>query len=100
MLRILKDCRICGVSIHAGETFPENDFKEADVQVIVGAGFAELFTQNEPEDAIAEEPEDFEIAPVRKTPEKAVEASEDAKPVVDTTVKKTPAKTAKKKAKK
>ena len=99
MLRILKDCRLCGVSVHAGETFPENDFKESDVQVIVGAGFAECFTPAEPEDAIPEEPEDFEIAPVKETPEKAVEASEDAEPVVDTTAKKTPAKTARKRKK-
>ena len=100
MLRILKDCRLCGVSVHAGETFPASDFKESDVQVIVGAGFAERFTQIEPEDAIPEEPEDFTIAPVKETPEKAVKASKDAEPVADTTAKKTPAKTAKKKAKK
>ena len=99
MLRILKDCRLCGVSIHAGETFHENDFKEADVQVIVGAGFAEFITQNEPEDAIAEEPEDFEIAPVKETPEKAVKASKDAEPIADIPAKKTTAKTARKRKK-
>ena len=70
MLKILKDCRLCGMSVHAGESFHECDFKEADVQVIVGAGFAERFEPVEPEveaeDVIAEEPEDFTVAPVKE----------------------------------
>lgn len=44
MLRILKDCRLCGVSVHAGETFPLCDFDDADVQILLGAGYAERFT--------------------------------------------------------
>ena len=68
MIRILKDCRLCGMSVHAGESFHECDFKEADVQVIVGAGFAERFTpaEPEPEDFVPEEPEDFTVAPVKE----------------------------------
>ena len=74
MLKILKDCRICGTSVHAGEVFQECDFKEADVQVVVGAGFAERFTPpvepDEPEDSLPEEPEDFTVAPVKQATKK------------------------------
>lgn len=72
MIRILKDCRICGVSVHAGEMFPACDFKESDIQVVIGAGFAERFTPIEPEEAesIPEEPEDFTVAPVKQTAKK------------------------------
>ena len=44
MLKILKDCRLCGVSVHAGEMFPICDFDEADIQIVIGAGFAERCT--------------------------------------------------------
>ena len=74
MIRILKDCRLCGTSVHAGEMYQDGDFKEADVQVVVGAGFAERFTPpvepDEPEDSVAEEPEDFTVAPVKQTAKK------------------------------
>lgn len=83
MLRILKDCRLCGVSVHAGEMFPIGDFDEADIQVVIGAGFAERYTP-----------------PVKQTPETPVETPEDADPIIDTPAPKTPAKTTRKKAKK
>lgn len=74
MLKILKDCRICGVSVHAGEIFPACDFKESDIQVVIGAGFAERFTPpvepDELEDSIPEEPEDFTVSPVKQTAKK------------------------------
>jgi hypothetical protein len=44
MLRILKDTVLCGVPVHAGETFPAVDIPESDLSVIIGAGYAERFT--------------------------------------------------------
>ena len=44
MLRILKDTILCGVPVHAGETFPVIDIPESDLQIVIGAGFAERFT--------------------------------------------------------
>ena len=82
MLRIIKDCRLCGVSVHSGETFPIGDFDEADIQIVVGAGFAERYTP-----------------PVKETPETAVESTEDVKTDEDTSAKKTTAKTARKRKK-
>ena len=75
MLRVLKDCILQGESVHEGEMFCELDFDSADIQVIVGAGYAEFVGEvAEEEDTIAEEPEDFAVEPV--------------KPVKKTTVKK------------
>ena len=59
MLRILKDTILCGVPVHAGETFPAVDIPESDLSVIIGAGYAERFT------------------PEIKTPETPVETPED-----------------------
>ena len=44
MIRILKDMILCGVPVHAGETFPAVDIPESDLSVIIGAGYAERFT--------------------------------------------------------
>jgi hypothetical protein len=44
MIRILKDCVLCGVRVHAGETFPIVDIPESDLHIVIGAGFAEQFT--------------------------------------------------------
>jgi hypothetical protein len=68
MLRILKDCIFAGTSVHAGEIYPADQFDKKCVQVIVGAGFAELCTPEPEEDVIAEEPEDFTVAPVKTEP--------------------------------
>ena len=66
MLKVTKDCILQGVSVHKGETFCESDFSPADVQVIVGAGYAEFIDDvTEEDDVIAEEPEDFAIEPVK-----------------------------------
>jgi hypothetical protein len=70
MLRILKDCIIAGTSVHAGEIYPADQFDKKCVQVIVGAGFAELCTPEPEEDVIAEEPEDFTVEPVKTEPKK------------------------------
>ena len=53
MLRILKDCIFAGTSVHAGEIYPADQFDKKCVQVIVGAGFAELCTPEPEEDVIA-----------------------------------------------
>lgn len=93
MLRILKDCRLCGVSVHAGETFPLCDFDDADVQILLGAGYAERFTPSARE---AERTSAVEAVASSETP---VEATEDTEPTEDTSAKKTPAKTARKRKK-
>lgn len=86
MLRILKDCRLCGVSVHAGETFPLCDFDDADVQILLGAGYADRYTPSAREAS----------AEPQETP---VESTEDTEPTEDTSAKKTPAKTARKRKK-
>ena len=53
MIRILKDCVLCGVRVHVGETFPIVDIPESDLHIVIGAGFAEQFT---PEVKTPEEP--------------------------------------------
>ena len=66
MLRVLKDCILHGESVHKGECFCAIDFDEADIQVIVGAGYAEFIDDVvEEDDAIAEDPEDFAVEPVK-----------------------------------
>lgn len=66
MLRILKDCILCGESVHEGEILPIEDLAEKDIQVIVGAGCAEFCEEDYEEDnAIPEEPEDFTVSPVK-----------------------------------
>lgn len=59
MIRILKDTILCGVPVHAGDTFPVIDIPENDLNIVVGAGYAERFT------------------PEVKTPETPVETPED-----------------------
>ena len=81
MLRILKDCRLCGVSVHAGECYPIIDFDEPDIQILIGAGFAERFK------------------PVVKTQGKHVEDTEAVKTDKDTSSAKTAAKTTRKRKK-
>ena len=44
MIRILKDTILCGVPVHAGETYPAVDIPENDLHIIIGAGCAERFT--------------------------------------------------------
>lgn len=72
MLKILKDCILSGVQVHAGEIYPAADFREQDIQIVSGLGFAERFTPDEkpeepePEDAVPEEPEDFAVSPVKQ----------------------------------
>ena len=66
MLRVLKDCILHGESVHKGECLCAIDFDEADIQVIVGAGYAEFIDDVvEEDDAIAEDPEDFAVEPVK-----------------------------------
>ena len=79
MLRILKDCILCGISVHTGETYPIVDFDESDLAVVIGAGFAERFTP--------------EVA------EKPVEAAETVETDETTSKQKTPAKTTRKRKK-
>ena len=68
MLRVLKDCILQGESVHNGEMFCETDFSPAAIQVIVGSGYAEFVDDVADEsDAIAEDPEDFAIEPVKTT---------------------------------
>ena len=59
MIRILKDAMLCGIPVHAGETYPAVDIPESDLHIIIGAGYAERFT------------------PEIKTPETPVETPED-----------------------
>lgn len=56
MLRILKDTVLCGVPVHAGDTMPCIDIPEKDLNIVIGAGYAELFTPEvkTPEEAIAD----------------------------------------------
>lgn len=76
MLKILKDCILSGVQVRAGEIYPAADFREQDIQIVSGLGFAERFTPDkkpeepEPEDAVPEEPEDFAVSPVKPTSKK------------------------------
>lgn len=84
MLRILKDCILQGESVHKGECFSPIDFDEADIQVIVGAGYAEFCDDvaEEEDDAIPEDPEDFAVEPVKpvkKTTAKKKAAKKTAK---------------------
>ena len=67
MLRVLKDCILHGESVHEGERFCEIDFDEADIQVIVGAGYAKFCDDvaEEEDEPIAEDPEDFAVEPVK-----------------------------------
>ena len=66
MLRVLKDCILHGESVHKGEMFCAIDYDEADIQVIVGAGYAEFVDDvAEEDDSIAEDPEDFAVEPVK-----------------------------------
>lgn len=48
MLRILNDCIACGISVHPGDVFPESDFPKEDVAILIGLGYAERFTPEEP----------------------------------------------------
>ena len=81
MLRILKDTILCGVPVHAGETFPAVDIPENDLHIIIGAGYAERFT------------------PEIKTPETPVETPEDVETDKETDELATPAKKARKRKK-
>lgn len=82
MLRILKDCILCGVPARAGEMYPIGDFDEQDIQIVVGLGFAERFTPT-----------------VKKAPETPVSAPEYADEDKDAPKPETPAKTARKRKK-
>ena len=68
MLRILKDTILCGVPVHAGETFPAVDIPESDLSVIIGAGFAERFTPEikTPEDVETDKEADEPATPAKK----------------------------------
>lgn len=81
MLKILKDTILCGIPVHAGETFPAVDIPESDLSVIIGAGYAERFT------------------PEVKTPEPPVETPEDIETDKETDEPATPAKKARKRKK-
>ena len=77
MLKILKDCVLSGVQVHAGEIYPAADFRENDIQIVLGLGFAQRFTPQEPEepvDAGPEEPEDFTVSPVLSAREASASA--------------------------
>ena len=68
MLRILKDCILGGESVHEGEILPLTDFSKNDLNIIIGAGYAEFYmeeTEVDEQSAIAEEPEDFTVSPVK-----------------------------------
>ena len=61
MLRILKDTILCGVPVHAGETYPAVDIPENDLHIIIGAGYAERFTPEvKAAEPAVETPEDVE----------------------------------------
>lgn len=81
MLRILKDTILCGVPVHAGETFPVVDIPENDLHIIIGAGYAERFT------------------PEIKTPETPVETPEDVETDNEPSEPTKPAKTTRKRKK-
>lgn len=66
MLRILKDCILSGESVHKGEILPIADLAKTDINIIVGAGYAEFYEgEDEEQSAIPEEPEDFTVSPVK-----------------------------------
>ena len=81
MIRILKDAILCGIPVHAGETYPAVDIPESDLHIIIGAGYAERFT------------------PETKTPETPVETPEDVETDKETSEPATPAKKARKRKK-
>ena len=81
MLRILKDTVLCGVPVHAGDTMPCIDIPEKDLDIVIGAGYAELFT------------------PEVKTPETPAETPEDAETDKEAEEPATPAKKARKRKK-
>lgn len=68
MLRILKDCIVCGVSVHAGDTLPAVDIPDADIAILIGANLAERFTpepKQEPEQEKTEpEPKQDQESPM------------------------------------
>lgn len=64
MLRILTDCMAYGKSVHPGDVFPETDIPAADVSILIGLGFAELFTPEEPEKEPEKEPEPEQESPI------------------------------------
>ena len=81
MLKILKDTILCGVLVHAGDTMPCIDIPENDLNIVVGAGYAERFT------------------PEVKTPEPLVETPEDVETDKETDEPATHAKKARKRKK-
>jgi hypothetical protein len=81
MLKIITDTVLCGVPVHAGETYPLEDFESADVQILVGAGLAEI------------------VEPPKKAPETPVSATKAEESDTEPTPAKTTAKTAKKRKK-
>ena len=81
MIRILKDTILCGVPVHAGETYPAVDIPENDLHIIIGAGCAERFT------------------PEIKTPEQPVETPEDVETDNEPSEPVKPAKTTRKRKK-
>lgn len=61
MIRILKDTILCGVPVHAGETYPAVDIPENDLHIIIGAGCAERFTPEvKATEPAVEKPEEVE----------------------------------------
>ena len=81
MLKIINDTVLCGVPVHAGETYPLEDFDLADVQILVGAGLAEI------------------VEPPKKAPETPISATKAEDADTEPPKAKTPAKTAKKRKK-
>lgn len=81
MLKIITDTVLCGVPVHAGETYPLEDFESADIQILVGAGLAEI------------------VEPTKKAPEKPVSATKAEDTDTEPATAKTAAKTAKKRKK-
>lgn len=78
MIRILKDCVLSGIPVHAGEIYPAANFREQDILIVLGLGFAARFTppetSEEPTDAVPEDPEDFTVAPVLSAREASASA--------------------------
>jgi hypothetical protein len=81
MLKIINDTVLCGISVHPGEMFPLEDFDPADVQILVGAGLAEI------------------VEPPKKAPETPVSETKAEETDTEPPKAKTPAKTAKKRKK-
>lgn len=81
MLKIITDTVLCGVPVHAGETYPLEDFESADIQILVGAGLAEI------------------VEPTKKAPETPVSATKAEDTDTEPAPAKTTAKTAKKRKK-